>query len=77
MSMSAQSRLPDELVTNTEAAKILGVEPETLAQWRYLRKFAESLPYFKVGRKVFYSKRDLFAFLETCRVGGAAMGSEQ
>ena len=60
-----------DLASNKDAAKILGVEPETLAQWRYLRKFSDRLPYFKVGRRVFYSRRDLAAFLETCRIGGA------
>lgn len=71
------SILSDDPATNREAAAILGVEPETLAQWRYLRKFADSLPYYKIGRKVLYRRRDLFAFLASCRVGGAAMGDEQ
>ena len=61
---------PCDLVNNFDAAKTLGVQPETLAQWRYLRKFTDRLPHYKVGRKVFYRRSDLIAFLNTCRVGG-------
>ena len=34
-----QSLTPENRADNKEAAGILGVEPETLAQWRYLRKY--------------------------------------
>ncbi|MFY4698207.1 helix-turn-helix domain-containing protein [Burkholderia glumae] len=66
-----KSATADDIMTNQQAAKLLGVEPETLAQWRYLGKFAETLPYYKVGRRVMYRRGDLVAFLDTCRVGGA------
>lgn len=69
---------PNDKADSKEAAQILGVEPETLSQWRYLRKFEDRLPYFKVGRKVFYLKTDLYSFLATCRVGGTdTTGGEQ
>ncbi|OMV28516.1 DNA binding domain, excisionase family [Burkholderia pseudomallei] len=61
----------DDYLTNEQAAKLLGVEPDTLTQWRYLGKFAETLPHYKVGRRVLYRRGDLAAFLDTCRVGGA------
>ncbi|VWB24092.1 helix-turn-helix domain-containing protein [Burkholderia lata] len=61
----------DDFLTNLQAAKLLGIEPETLTQWRYLRKLAGALPYYKVGRSVRYLRADLVAFLDTCRVGGA------
>ena len=64
----------NEFATSKEAALTLGVEPETLAQWRYLRKFTETLPHYKVGRRVLYRRVDLAAFLETCRVGGTDKG---
>lgn len=65
------SAVVDDFLTNKQAAQLLGVEPETLAQWRYLGKFAEKLPHYKVGRRVLYRRGDLAAFLDTCRVGGA------
>jgi hypothetical protein len=71
-----QSISPDDRATNAEAAQILGVNPETLAQWRYLQRFYDQLPYFKVGRKVFYSRSDLYKFLDSCKVGGTALHSE-
>lgn len=49
-----------------EAAKIIGVEPQTLASWRCTKK--ESVPYYKIGRKVFYKKKDLIDWVEQRRV---------
>ena len=68
---TTQSLSPENRADNKEAASILGLEPETLAQWRYLRKYEDRLPYLKVGRKVFYLKDDLYRFLEACKVGGS------
>ena len=63
-------------LNNHEAAAYLGVKPETLAQWRYLRKFLIALPYLKIGRKIFYLASDLEAFVEACKVGGVRHGEE-
>lgn len=53
-------------VDTIEAAKILGVRPETLECWRSNRRYA--LPYYKLGRKVTYARADLDAFIESCKV---------
>ena len=49
-----------------EAAKILGVAPETLAIWRCTKRYP--LPYIKIGRKVFYKGTDLQAFIENSTI---------
>lgn len=58
----------DRRMTEREAAAYLGVQPQTLAVWRCTARY--SLPYYRVGRAVRYSLRDLDAFLESRRAGG-------
>ena len=50
-----------KLLTETEAAACLGVEPATLAVWRCKKRYA--LPYVKVGRLVRYLETDIAAFV--------------
>jgi hypothetical protein len=57
-----------ELISDVAAAAILGVKPETLANWRYLKSV--SLPYVKVGRLVKYKRSQLQAFIEHNTVAG-------
>ncbi|MGR5166356.1 helix-turn-helix domain-containing protein [Vibrio astriarenae] len=45
------------------AAEYLGVTEGTLAVWASTGRY--SLPFIKVGRKVFYTLADLDAFLES------------
>ncbi|QIA63559.1 helix-turn-helix domain-containing protein [Vibrio astriarenae] len=45
------------------AAEYLGVTEGTLAVWASTGRY--SLPFVKVGRKVFYTLADLDAFLES------------
>jgi excisionase family DNA binding protein len=52
----------DTLLTRKEAAKYLGVQPETLAVWAWSGRY--KLPYIKVGR-VRYRKSDLDIFIRT------------
>lgn len=47
-------------MTPEETAGLMGLEVQTLAAWRVLGK---SPPYSKVGRKVFYSRRAVMAWL--------------
>ncbi len=52
-----------ERFTRTEAAAYLGVLPQTLAVWASRGRY--NLPFVKVGRKVFYLRKDLDAWLES------------
>lgn len=43
---------PDPLLTEQQAAEVLGVKPGTLQVWRCTRRYG--LPFVKVGRLVRY-----------------------
>ena len=60
----------DLLRNNVEAAKILGVQPNTLDIWRSTKRYP--LPYIKVGRLVRYRQSALDAFLNSRTQGAAA-----
>jgi hypothetical protein len=47
------------------AAKYLGVQPMTLAKWRYRRR---GPAYYKQHGKIMYSEADLIAFIKASRV---------
>ncbi|MCB1807986.1 MAG: helix-turn-helix domain-containing protein [Candidatus Competibacteraceae bacterium] len=51
-----------ELLTPTETAQALGVQPSTLAIWRTTGRY--NLPFVKSGRGVRYKKTDVMDFLE-------------
>ena len=54
---------PDVLLTQQEAAKLIGVEPRTLEAWRARGSY--QLPFVKIGpRIVRYRLRDLEAWIE-------------
>ena len=55
-----------ERLSTEEAAKYLGLSPTTLVTWRCVQRY--SLPYVKVGRKIFYCVEDLQKWLESRRV---------
>jgi excisionase family DNA binding protein len=49
------------LLTTTEVAELTGLSPETLAQWRWLKK---ELPFIRLGTKcVRYRQSDVDAWL--------------
>jgi predicted site-specific integrase-resolvase len=50
------------LLSPSEAARILGVSIQTLANWRAARRYP--LTYIKVGGRVMYRLEDLEAFIE-------------
>jgi Helix-turn-helix domain len=54
-----------ELITEAEAAKIIHQEQSTLPVWRAQRR---GPAYFKIGRKVFYSRADLAAWITSRRI---------
>ena len=49
--------LDSPLLSNNEAARLLGIKPETLAVWRSEQRY--EIPYIKVGRCVRYRLSDL------------------
>src|SRR5271167_1666428 len=60
------SKFP-ELLTRGQAAKFLGVKPQTLAVWAVAHRY--NLPLIKVGSLVRYRRSDLERFLEDGTVG--------
>ena len=52
---------PDKL-TSAEAAAYIGVTPKTLEVWR-CNRVRHQPPYYKIGRKVWYSKLVLDEYL--------------
>jgi excisionase family DNA binding protein len=59
--------LKSPLLSNTEAANLLKICPETLAVWRSERRY--SIPFIKVGRSVRYRLSDLETWLESRQEG--------
>jgi excisionase family DNA binding protein len=68
--MQVKTRQPDPLLTEDQAADLLGVRPTTLQVWRCTRRYP--LPYVKVGRNVRYRASALQAFIESRTVGAEA-----
>jgi predicted DNA-binding transcriptional regulator AlpA len=62
--MTTTSIEPQELITEVKAAKLLGVKPRTLTNWR-----AEKVgpAFIKVGRSVYYTNADITAWLTSQR----------
>jgi excisionase family DNA binding protein len=65
--MAAVPSLDSNLLTRDQAAKYLGVKPQTLAAWLCRRRYP--LPVVRVGRLVRYRLSDLEAFLDARTVG--------
>ena len=54
----------DEKLSFGDAAPLLGISVHTLRHWARERR----IPYFRCGRRVVFSRRDLDAFLRARRV---------
>lgn len=65
--MIDMSKFTDRVDTE-EAAKILGLKPQTLVTWRHQGKTEPA--YLKIGSRVFYPRTALLHFLEKNFVGG-------
>lgn len=52
----------DPLLTEAQAAELLGIKPQTLQAWRSTRRYP--LAYIKAGRLVRYRRSALEAFLQ-------------
>lgn len=50
-----------QLLNRNDAADYISVRPQTLSVWATTGRY--SLPFIKVGRKVFYRREDLDNFL--------------
>jgi hypothetical protein len=56
--------LDDELVPEVEAAHVVRQKPATLTTWRWQRR---GPPFVKLGRRVFYRRGDLHAWIAAQR----------
>ena len=56
-----------KFMNQNSAARYLGVEPRTMANWRSSKKY--NIPYVKVGSLVKYRQSDLDDFLESRTMG--------
>jgi excisionase family DNA binding protein len=63
MSTDIHKALARRLLNRAEAADYVGVLPQTLAVWASTGRY--ELPFVKVGRKVYYRRADLDAWLES------------
>src|SRR5262249_60111736 len=54
-----------EMLTPQDVSRITGSSLDTLAQWRSKKIH---LPHLKIGRLIRYARRDVEAYLETCKV---------
>lgn len=54
-----------KLLTNSQAADYLGLNPQTLHNWRFNGKY---LDYVKLGSRVLYDEAELDRFIEDSRV---------
>ena len=61
--MESKTHPHDPLLTEQQAADILGIAPTTLQVWRATKRYA--LNYVKVGRNVRYRTSALQAFIES------------
>lgn len=55
------SLLPDDLIASEDVARELGLKRQTLAAWRTIGR---GPLFYKVGRRVMYSKADIMKWLE-------------
>ena len=55
---------PDELIADGKAASILGVKTQTLTTWR---SEGRGPAYVKIGRRVYYHRPDILAFIAAGR----------
>ena len=57
----AQAIDPDQLLSQEDAARLLAVQPDTLAQWRAR---GQGPAFCKLGRAIRYRRRDLSAYVD-------------
>jgi len=55
--------MDDPLLTRDEAARRLGLAPQTLAKWAH---FGSHLTYLRIGNRCFYRTSVIERFLKSC-----------
>jgi hypothetical protein len=66
---------PNRLLTTTEPAELLGLQPCTLSAWREDGS-QPGLAFFKLGKAVRYRYGDLLAFVETRRASSTLLARQ-
>jgi excisionase family DNA binding protein len=54
-------KFESDLLTREQAAAYLGVAVQTLAMWKWAKRY--DLPFVRIGRLIKYRKSDLDAFI--------------
>lgn len=54
----------DRLITREEAARLLGVKPQTLASWAVKGWYDNILPVIKINNRVRYRLSNILNFIE-------------
>ena len=55
------------LLSNREAAAVLGIRPETLKRWRSKTyKNRRRIPFLRIGRLIKYREVDLVRWINSC-----------
>lgn len=70
MQTKAQPSWQEDRLTRREAAAYLGLSPTTLEIWASTGRY--NLPFVKVGRRAFYRRSELDAFIERRTVNRAS-----
>lgn len=67
--------LPEDRATEPEAAVILGLATPTLRSERVRNR--HKIPFWRIGRKIAYSRRELHAWLAANATVGGALTSQE
>jgi predicted site-specific integrase-resolvase len=59
--------LDNYLLKSPEAARVLGVQPQTLREWRATGRV--KIPYIRLGKRCYYQRAALQKFLASKTVG--------
>ena len=68
---------PPRLIDSVLASKLLDMDAGTLAQWRYLGRYTDELPWIKIGRNVRYRESDVLAFINKNQASSTGIGKQK
>ncbi|WP_455676638.1 helix-turn-helix transcriptional regulator [Pseudoscardovia suis] len=72
--MRRVEKVPDDLVDTREAAELTGFSARTLCKWRCER--TDGPRYWKLGRRVRYSRRELSEWMDSHAVHAVSGGGQ-